>query len=45
MNRRDIDAMRDRLAARSGGEGEDHPVLIVLAGVLFAVAFVLAAFL
>ena len=26
-------------------ESEDHPILLVLAGVLFAVAFILAAFL
>ena len=45
MNRQDLEQMRQRLAARSVTESEDHPILLVLAGVLFAVAFILAAFL
>lgn len=45
MNRRDLEQMRQRLAARSATEREDHPILLALAGILFAVAFILAAFL
>ncbi len=45
MNRRDIDAMRERLAARTVSEGEDHPAVLGLAAFLFGLALVLAAFL
>ena len=45
MNRREIIEMRRRLAARSAGEGEDHPILLAMAGILFALVFILASFL
>jgi len=44
MNRKDIDAMRLRLAARTVSEGEDHPAVLILAAFLFGLAMVLAAF-
>jgi hypothetical protein len=44
MNRRDLEEMRQRLAARSATDGEDHPLLLVLVAVLFVVLFVTANF-
>jgi hypothetical protein len=44
MNRRDIEEMRERLAARSATDGQDRPAPLVLAGVLFIVLFVTANF-
>ena len=44
MNQSDLRTMRQRLADRSAGEAEDHPVLLALATVLFALVFILAAF-
>ena len=45
MNRRDLDDMRDRLAARHAAETEDHPAILALGVFLFAVALILFAFL
>jgi hypothetical protein len=44
MNRRDIDEMRRRLAARSITEGEDHPLTLAVATILFLAVFFLAFF-
>jgi hypothetical protein len=44
MNRRELDAMRERLAARSASEGEEHPAAAIAAGVLFAAVILLACF-
>jgi hypothetical protein len=44
MNRREIEEMRRRLADRSAAEGEDSPVLLGLAAVLFVVLIIIANF-
>jgi len=44
MNRRELDAMRERLAARSASEEEDPPILLGLVSVLIVVVFVFAMF-
>ena len=44
MNRRDLDAMRQRLAARSASEEEDPPILLGLVSVLIVVIFVFLMF-
>jgi len=44
MNRRDIDAMRRRLAARTASEGEDHPATLAVVTLLFLAVFFLAFF-
>jgi hypothetical protein len=44
MNRREIDAMRQRLAARSASEEEDPPILLGLVSVLIVVVFVFSMF-
>jgi hypothetical protein len=44
MNRREIDAMRERLAARTTTEGEEHPAVVGLAVFLFGLALVMACF-
>ena len=45
MNRRDLDAMRERLAARTAAETDDHPAVIAAAVFLFGLAVILACFL
>lgn len=45
MNRRDIEEMRQRLAARSATDTEDHPAVLLAAGVLLAAVAILSAFL
>lgn len=42
MNRRDIDAMRERLAARTAADTDDHPALYALAAFLFGLAVFMA---
>ena len=44
MNRRDLDAMRQRLAARSASEEDDPPILLGLVSVLIVVIFVFSMF-
>jgi hypothetical protein len=44
MNRREIEAMRERLAARTVSETEDPPILLGLVAFLFAFVFVVAMF-
>jgi hypothetical protein len=44
MNRREIDAMRQRLAARGASEEDDPPILLGLVSVLLVVVFVFAMF-
>jgi hypothetical protein len=44
MNRREIDAMRQRLAARGASEENDPPILLGLVSVLLVVVFVFAMF-
>jgi hypothetical protein len=44
MNRREIDAMRERLAARGASEEDDPPILLGLVSVLLVVVFVFAMF-
>jgi hypothetical protein len=44
MNRREIDEMRRRLAARTITEGEDHPLALAAATLLFLAVFFLAFF-
>ena len=45
MNRRDLEQMKQRLAARSSAESEDHPALIALAAILFGLAIVSMSYL
>ena len=45
MNRRELDAMRQRLAARSASEEEDPPILLGLVAFLFVFVFVAGMFL
>jgi len=44
MNRRELEAMRERLAARSASEEEDPPILLGLVSVLIVVVFVFSMF-
>jgi hypothetical protein len=44
MNRRDLDAMRQRLAARSASQEDDPPILLGLVSVLIVVIFVFSMF-
>jgi hypothetical protein len=44
MNRRDLDAMRQRLAARGASEEDDPPILLGLVSVLLVVVFVFSMF-
>ncbi len=44
MNRRELDAMRERLAARGASEENDPPILLGLVSVLIVVVFVFAMF-
>jgi hypothetical protein len=44
MNRRELDAMRERLAARGASEENDPPILLGLVSVLLVVVFVFAMF-
>lgn len=45
MNRRELDAMRQRLAARGASEEEDPPILLGLVSVLIVVVFIFSMFL
>ena len=44
MNQREIEAMRERLNARTVAEGKDEPVIYWVMGALWVVAFVAAIF-
>jgi hypothetical protein len=44
MNRRELDALRQRLAARGASEENDPPILLGLVSVLLVVVFVFAMF-
>jgi|LauGreDrversion4_2_1035121.scaffolds.fasta_scaffold237043_5 hypothetical protein len=44
MNRRDLDALRQRLAARGASEEDDPPGLLAVAAVLLAVVFIFSMF-
>ena len=44
MNRRDLDAMRQRLAARAAAEEDDPPILLGLVSVLLVVVFIFSMF-
>lgn len=44
MNRRDLDAMRQRLAARAAADAEDHPAALAALAVLAATVFFVAFF-
>lgn len=44
MNANELAAMRRRLQARQAAEGGDHPLLLGLAGILFAALFIVVNF-
>lgn len=44
MNRRDLEEMRRRLSERQAAQATDHPAMLVLAGGLFVLAFLILAF-
>jgi len=44
MNRRDLEEMRRRLEARQIERATDHPAMLVLAGSMFALTFLILAF-
>ena len=44
MNRRDLEEMRRRLADRQVAETVDHPAMLMLAGAMFFLLFIVAAF-
>lgn len=44
MNRRELDALRQRLAARGASEEGDPPGLLAVAAVLLAAIFILSMF-
>jgi hypothetical protein len=44
MNRGDLDLMRQRLASRGASMGADHPLLLWVAAILWAVVAILFSF-
>jgi hypothetical protein len=44
MNRRELDALRQRLGARGASEEDDPPILLGLVSVLLVVVFIFSMF-
>ena len=44
MNRRELEELRQRLAERQAAQAADHPAMLVLAGAMFFLLFLILAF-